>query len=75
MYNNCFGIKSGKTAPCSKVGKNRMCIYDKPEDSYKAFKKIWSKSYKNNPPTLNDAIRWTGNDNARTWLKHVKANL
>ena len=44
-YNNCFGIKNGNTAPCPKVGKNKMCIYEKPEDSYIAFKKIWQRWY------------------------------
>lgn len=74
-YNNCFGIKNGNTAPCPKIGRNKMCIYETPEDSYQAFIKIWSTWYKNNPPTLRDAQKWTGNDRAQTWLKHVKANL
>ena len=69
-YNNCFWIKSGKTAPCPKIGKSKMCIYEKPEDSYEAFKKIWSKWYKTHP-NLNSAQRWTGHDNAVRWLSHV----
>lgn len=69
-YNNCFGIKSGRTAPCPKVWKSKMCIYEKPEDSYIAFKKIWSKWYAWKP-NLKMAQRWTGHDNAVRWLGHV----
>ena len=69
-YNNCFGIKNGNTAPCPKIGKSKMCIYENPEDSYEAFKKIWSKWYKTHP-NLNSAQRWTGHDNAVRWLSHV----
>ena len=69
-YNNCFWIKNGKTAPCPKIGKSKMCIYEKPEDSYKAFKIIWSKWYKTHP-NLISAQRWTGHDNAVRWLSHV----
>lgn len=47
-----------------------MCIYEKPEDSYEAFKKIWSKWYKT-MPNLVSAQRWTGHDNAVRWLSHV----
>jgi hypothetical protein len=70
-YNNCFGIKNGNTAPCKKVGKNRMCIYDTPEESYVAFKIIWSKWYKGFP-TYKQAALWTGNDRPDNWLKNVK---
>ena len=44
-YSNCFGIRNGNTAPCPKIGRNKMCIYEKPEDSYIAFKKIWQRWY------------------------------
>lgn len=69
-YNNCFWIKNGNTAPCPKIGKNKMCIYEKPEDSYEAFKKIWGKWYKT-MPNLKKAEQWTGKDSAHTWIKHV----
>jgi len=69
-YNNCFGIKNGRTAPCPKVGKSKMCIYEKPEDSYKAFKTIWAKWYAWKP-NLKMAQRWTWHDNAVRWLSHV----
>jgi hypothetical protein len=70
MYNNCFGIKNGRTAPCKSIGMNRMCIYDTPEDSYVAFKKIWSKWY-NGMPTMYKAERWSGNDNKYAWYRNV----
>jgi hypothetical protein len=69
-YNNCMGIKNGNTAPCTKIGRNRMCIYERPEDSYAAFKKIWSKWY-DGLPTLKKAQKWSGNDRAQTWLRNV----
>lgn len=69
-YNNCFWIKNGRTAPCPKIGKSKMCIYEKPQDSYEAFVKIWSSHYKR-MPTLKMAEAWTWKDAARTWLKNV----
>jgi len=70
-YNNCHGIKNGRTAPCPKVGRNSMCIYKTREDSYKAFKKIWAVVYEGNIPTLKEARRYSGNDKAHNWLKNV----
>ena len=69
-YNNCFGIKNGNTAPCKKIGRNRMCIYNTPQDSYVAFKKIWSRWY-SGMPTLQKARKWSGNDNAVAWYNNV----
>lgn len=69
-YSNCFGIKNGNTAPCDKIGNARMCIYEKPEDSYEAFKLIWGTWY-NETPTLADAQKWTGGDNPQQWLDNV----
>lgn len=69
-YNNCFGIKNGNTAPCPKVGRNRMCIYERKEDSYAAFKKIWAKWYRTYP-TRALASKWTGNDHPDRWLRAV----
>lgn len=69
-YNNCFGIKNGNTAPCDKVGRLNMCIYDEPKESYEAFVKIWSTHYQR-MPDLKMAEAWTGKDNAKTWLKNV----
>lgn len=69
-YNNCFWIKNWNTAPCKKVGRNRMCIYEKPEDSYVAFKTIWMKWYKT-MPTHKQAVIWSWNDDAVTWRQNV----
>jgi hypothetical protein len=69
-YNNCFGIKWGKTAPCDNVGRNNMCIYNDPAESYEAFKKIWSTWY-GQMPTLRTAQIYSGNDRAHTWLANV----
>lgn len=70
MYNNCFGIKNGNTAPCEKIGNSRMCIYERPEQSYEAFKTIWTKWYITFP-TLRHARAWSGNDRAENWLNNV----
>lgn len=70
-YNNCFGIKNGNTAPCTKIGRNKMCIYEHPKQSYEAFKKIWVKWYGGGLPTWNGAVAWTGNKNPSAWIKNV----
>ena len=69
-YNNCHGLKNGNTAPCSKIGKNRMCIYESPNESYKAFKIIWQKWYKRFPD-YQLAQKYSGNDRAGIWLNNV----
>lgn len=71
-YNNCFGIKNGNTAPCAKIGRSNMCIYETPEQSYEAFKKIWSRWYRAYP-NRNLASKWTGNDRPDSWLAAVKS--
>lgn len=70
-YNNCFGIKNGSIAPCEKIGRNRMCVYEKTEDSFEAFKKIWSQGYGTRFPTYKDAQAYSGNDRPDTWLSNV----
>lgn len=72
MYNNCFGIKNGSIAPCDKIGNNKMCIYNNPEESYAAFKKIWTQGYGAKFPSHKAAKVWTGNHNPNTWLTNVK---
>lgn len=71
-HNNCFGIKNGNTAPCPRIARNNMCIYEDPKDSYVAFEKIWLAWYAGEP-TIEKARRWSGNDNAESWLKNVTA--
>lgn len=45
-------MKNGRIAPCKKIGRNRMCIYDTPEESLVAFRKVWEVGYGNKFPTL-----------------------
>jgi hypothetical protein len=73
QYNNSFGIKNGSISPCIKTGNNRMCIYESPEQSYEAFKKIWTKGYGGRFPTYRDAQAWTGNDRPDNWLRNVNS--
>ena len=70
-YNNCFWIKNGNTAPCKKIGRNRMCIYDSPEESYEAFKIIWQRWYVIFP-NIELASKWTWNHNPEYWLSAVR---
>ena len=69
-YNNCVGMKNGGTAPCPRIGRNNMCIYEHPEESYAAFKKVWGKWYRT-MPTIELARRYSGNDKAESWLANV----
>ena len=70
-YNNCFWIKNWNTAPCEKIWRNSMCIYETPEESYEAFKTIWTETAYNWYPTLRKAEVWTGKDRAQEWLNNV----
>lgn len=69
-YNNCIGLKNGNTAPCPKIGRNNMCIYDDPEESYQAFIVVWKRWY-GGLPTLAKAQRYSGSDRAHNWLNNV----
>jgi hypothetical protein len=69
--NNCFGIKNGSIAPCENQLKDRTCIYEKPEESYIAFKKIWTKGYGGRFPTIEDANAWVGKSGRYKWLENV----
>lgn len=55
------------------TGKRKLKVYSSKEESYSDFKKIWLKSYKTFPNRAM-AVKWTGNDDADTWLKNVKAH-
>lgn len=68
--NNCFGIRNGNTAPCPKISSSNFCIYEKKEDSYQAFYKIWTTWYKTFP-NLEKAERWS--KDGSIWLKNVTA--
>lgn len=69
-HSNCFGIKKGRTVPCKTQGFRKMCVFASKEESYAAFKKIWSTHYKTFPTRRLAAI-WTGNDNPTSWLRNV----
>ena len=70
-YNNCFWIKNWNTAPCERIWNNKMCIYNSPEESYKAFKKIWTETWYNWPVTREKAIVWSWDDRAEDWYQNV----
>lgn len=53
-----------------KKGNRSPRYFKAKEESFEAFKKIWEKSYKKFPDK-SLAVKWTGNDNATTWLKNV----
>ena len=71
-HNNCFGIKRGGIVPCTTRGFRKMCVFASKEESYAAFKKIWTKGYGGGFPTVAMAAVWTGNDNPHTWLSNVR---
>lgn len=64
--NNHFGIMCWK-----KDGSRFPCYFDSKAESYAAFKRIWAKSYKSFPD-MAMARRWTGDDNAESWLHTVR---
>lgn len=69
-HNNCHWIKSWNTYPCPWTPKGKMCKFKNTEESFTAFRVIWSKWYKT-LPTHNQAVRWTWADSSVTWRKHV----
>ena len=70
-YNNCFWLKNWRIAPCKKIWRMRMCIYDTPEESYEAFKKIWKEWYGNKFPSYRAVQIYSGNDRANIWQANV----
>jgi hypothetical protein len=54
-----------------KNGKRSFKRYEKIEDSYTDFKRIWSSFY-GGFPTLKQAKRYSGNDRSEIWLYNVK---
>lgn len=63
--NNCFGIMAWTAE-----GKRYLKSYEKNEDSFEDFKRIWEKGY-DMYPNMDAADAWTGKDNAATWLGNV----
>lgn len=54
-----------------KTGKRKLVVYKSKEESYAAFKELWTNHY-GGFPTLAQARKYTGNDNAVAWLAIVK---
>ena len=69
-HNNCFWIKHGNTVPCPWVPKMAMCKFKTKEESYEAFKIIWTKWYWE-LPNYEMAKRWSGDDRAGIWKYNV----
>jgi len=63
--NNCFNIMSW-----DKNGNRYIRYYDTPNDSYIAFKELWTRAY-GGYPTYAQAVKYTGNDNAKHWLRII----
>ena len=53
-----------------KKGKRSFKRYDKIEDSYKDFKRIWT-SYYGGMPNLKKAKRYSGDDRSEIWLANT----
>jgi len=53
-----------------KKGNRSPRYFKTQEEGFEAFKLIWAKSYKRFPD-ISLAKKWTGDDNASTWLKNV----
>jgi hypothetical protein len=70
-HNNCFWIKHWNTVPCPGVPKLAMCKFNTHEESYEAFKIIWTTHYKKFP-TIKMAEVWTWKDRSEIWLNAVK---
>ena len=68
-HNNCFGIMAW-----NKQGERYPKRYKNKQESYKDFIRIWKKYYKTMP---NEALakKYTGDDNADTWLFNVNYYL
>lgn len=69
-HNNCFWIKHWNTVLCPWVPKLAMCKFNSPEESYEAFKIIWTKWY-GEIPDINMAKKWSWDDRAEEWLDNV----
>jgi len=62
--NNCFNIMRWDN------GIRSIRYYNTKEDSYKAFKELWTRAY-GGYPTYTQAVKYTGNDNAKNWLNII----
>jgi hypothetical protein len=62
---NCVSVMEYST------GKRKLKQYATLEDGKKDFKRIWAKYYGNRVPTLEDAKRYSGNDDSYNWYSNV----
>jgi len=62
---NCVSIMSWSG------GKRHLKQFSSIDDSKTAFKQLWILKYGDHLPTLQDAIKYTGNDKAYGWLQTV----
>jgi hypothetical protein len=62
--NNCQGIMTWEN------GYREPRIFNSKQESYAAFKDLWQRKY-GGFPTIEQAIKYTGNDHAETWLRIV----
>lgn len=51
-------------------GKRQLKHYNSHEESFDDFKRLWETKY-GGFPTISQARKYTGNDNAERWLKIV----
>lgn len=63
--NNCVSIMSWTG------GTRHLKQFKSIDDNRKAFKELWVRSYGNRLPTIKEAAKYTGNDNAGSWLGNV----
>lgn len=52
-------------------GKRHLRKFSSLADNKSAFKELWLRAYGNRLPTLNDAIKYTGNEKAYGWRNTV----
>ncbi len=62
LYNNCHGIRAH----------NHFVHYKTTQDSFNACEKLWSTGYGGRFPDRKDAVVYSGNTRADTWLRLVK---
>lgn len=58
---NCHGLRPGNTAPCTAgITESNFCMYNTTEESYEAFKKIWTTWYTTDRfPTAEEAFNYS----------------
>jgi len=65
--NNCHGIMSWPN------GQRTQRTYPNIQASHDAFKELWVRAYGGRLPTMQDARKYSGNDQAAAWHANVHA--